>query len=123
MNDDLYRRVEVAPEARVEVIHAAYRVLAKAMHPDITQRDTTRDMAALNAAYDILRDPTKRAAYDRTRKQPPAEEGTVYMSFGKHRGKPISSVPTDYLLWAYRTLEREGHLFDVTQELIRRGAI
>lgn len=123
MTDDLYRRLEVAPEARSEVIAAAYRVLAKALHPDVTGRDTTRDMAALNAAYEMLRDPVRRAQYDRTRRvSAPAEEG-VLMSFGKFKGKPMSTVPTSYLLWAYREMENEDYLFDVTQELIRRGAI
>ncbi len=121
--DDLYRRLEVAPEARSEVIAAAYRVLAKALHPDVTGRDTTRDMAALNAAYEVLRDPVRRAQYDSTRRvSAPKEEGIV-MAFGRYKGQPISAVPTSYLLWAYREMENEDYLFDVTQELIRRGAI
>ena len=122
--DDLYRRLEVDPDARPEVIAAAYRVLAKALHPDVTGRDTTRDMAALNAAYDVLHDPVKRAGYDRTR-QPAknAPEPVVWMSFGKYRGQPISVVPTSYLLWAQRSLENEDYLFDVTQELVKRGAM
>lgn len=123
MSDDLYRRLEVAPEARQEVINAAYRVLAKALHPDVSGRDTTRDMAALNAAYEVLRDPATRTQYDRSRKPAPvAEEGPV-MAFGKYRGQPIGTVPTSYLLWAYREMENEDYLFDVTQELIKRGAI
>jgi curved DNA-binding protein CbpA len=120
---DHYRTLEVDPQARVEVVHAAYKVLAKLLHPDISGRDTTRDMAALNVAYDVLRDPVRRAAYDRARQVVRVEPDPVYMSFGKHKGQPITSVPTAYLLWCHRTLENEDYLFDVTQELVRRGAI
>ncbi len=123
-SDDLYRRLEVDPLARPEVIVAAYRVLAKALHPDVTGRDTTRDMAALNAAYDVLHDPLKRAGYDRTRQvKQAAPEAVVWMSFGRYKGQPIGVVPTSYLLWAQRNLENEDYLFDVTQELVRRGAM
>jgi curved DNA-binding protein CbpA len=121
MSDDLYRRLEVAPEARADVIHAAYRVLAKALHPDTTGRDTTRDMAALNAAYDVLRNPTKRAQYDRTRTVREPDPAAVFMSYGKYKGQPISAVPTSYLLWVIENVEREGDVFDASQELVRRG--
>jgi curved DNA-binding protein CbpA len=80
-------------------------------------------MAALNAAYDVLRDPVKRAVYDRGRSVTGAPEPDVYMAFGKYRGEPISTVPTSYLRWAVRNVENEDYLFDVTQELVRRGAM
>lgn len=121
--DDLYRRLEVDPAARPEVVSAAYRVLAKALHPDVTGRDTTRDMAALNAAYDVLHDPVRRAGYDRTRQvKEPSPPPDVWMSFGRYRGQPISVVPTSYLRWAVQNIEHPDYLFDVTQELVRRGA-
>jgi curved DNA-binding protein CbpA len=120
--DDLYRRLEVDPAARPEVIAAAYRVLTKSLHPDATGRDTTREMAALNAAYDVLRDPVRRAVYDRGRPVGGAPGPDVYMAFGKYKGEPISTVPTSYLRWAVQNIENEDYLFDVTQELVRRGA-
>jgi curved DNA-binding protein CbpA len=120
--DDLYRRLEVDPLARPAVIDAAYRALAKALHPDTSGRDTTREMAAINAAYDVLRDPVERARYDRLR---PAgaepERHPVYMSYGKYKGQPIDQVPTSYLLWVIENVEREGDVFDASQELVRRG--
>lgn len=120
--DDLYRRLEVDPLARPAVIDAAYRALAKALHPDVTGRDTTREMAAINAAYDVIRDPVQRAQYDRTRK-PTTNEAhmPVYMSYGKYKGQPIDQVPTSYLLWVIENVEREGDVFDASQELVRRG--
>lgn len=120
--DDLYRRLEVDPLARPAVIDAAYRALAKALHPDVTGRDTTREMAAINAAYDVLRDPAERARYDRTRKPPMDEPSySVVMSYGKYKGQPITEVPTSYLLWVIENVEREGDVFDASQELVRRG--
>ena len=62
---DAYRGLQVAPECEDEVIHGAYRALAKKYHPD---RDTTqfaaRRMAELNQAYELVRDPTRRARHD-----------------------------------------------------------
>lgn len=44
----------------------------------------------------------------------------AYMPFGKHKGKPVSAVPTDYLEW-YRSTERAGWVMDaVCAELDRR---
>lgn len=46
----------------------------------------------------------------------------VHMPFGKHKGKPISAVPTPYLEW-YRGEGRKGWLLDaVVAELGRRAA-
>jgi curved DNA-binding protein CbpA len=48
-------------------IRAAYRVLAKQHHPDLNQSSDTATARTrtLNAAYEILSDPDRRAAYDR----------------------------------------------------------
>lgn len=61
-----YERLKVNPDAPVEVIRAAYRALAAKYHPDRhTQSQSTHaDMVALNAAYEVLADPSTRAAYD-----------------------------------------------------------
>lgn len=61
-----YDRLKVSRDAPVEVIRAAYRALAAKHHPDRhTQPDAAHaDMAALNAAYEILANPITRSAYD-----------------------------------------------------------
>jgi curved DNA-binding protein len=50
----------------VAQIRAAYRVLAKQHHPDLNPNSpaAVRHTQALNAAYEILSDPARRAAYD-----------------------------------------------------------
>ena len=64
-----YRTLQVDPEAEPEIITAAFRVLARRLHPDrdITGVDEYR-MAELNRAYSVLRDPVQRRQYDAERK-------------------------------------------------------
>jgi curved DNA-binding protein CbpA len=62
---DHYRVLQVDPEADPEVIQAAYRVLARKLHPDLTGDDSA--MKRLNKAWDAVRDPKRRAAFDEER--------------------------------------------------------
>lgn len=63
---DPYRVLQVDPTADHEVIQAAYRALARRFHPDVApDLETARQMAAINAAFDLIRDADRRAAYDR----------------------------------------------------------
>jgi hypothetical protein len=62
---NLYKVLEVDPEASPDVIEAAYRRLARRYHPDLNPSpDATAHMQALNDAYATLRDPARRAEYD-----------------------------------------------------------
>jgi curved DNA-binding protein CbpA len=67
---DHYRVLQVDPMADLEVIQAAYRVLARRYHPDHSGSDET--MKRLNAAWEVLGDATSRAEYDRSRGTAPA---------------------------------------------------
>jgi curved DNA-binding protein CbpA len=76
-----YKVLQVDPEAEAEVIQAAYRRLARKYHPDVAgDADSAARMAAINAAWAILRDPIQRARYDREslplRVDAPAAAGT-----------------------------------------------
>jgi curved DNA-binding protein CbpA len=67
-NPDYYAILQVHPEADREVIGAAYRRLAAKYHPDVSALpDTAEKMKLLNEAYEVLSDPARRAAYDRSR--------------------------------------------------------
>lgn len=67
---DYYEILQVSPNAEPEVIKAAYRRLARKYHPDIDKSpEAAERMKEINAAYDILSDPAKRAAYDRLRER------------------------------------------------------
>ena len=65
---DPYKILQVDPEAEDEVIAAAYRRLARKYHPDTTTgAESVGRMEAINAAWEVLGDTRRRAAYDRQR--------------------------------------------------------
>ncbi len=67
---DFYFVLGVLPDAEHVVVVAAYRALAQRYHPDKWRGDAAeahQRMARINAAYEVLADPTRRAAYDATR--------------------------------------------------------
>jgi uncharacterized membrane protein len=63
---DYYDILEVSPDAEPEVIDAAYRRLERRYHPDAyTGADAAERLRELDEAHAVLRDPAKRALYDR----------------------------------------------------------
>ena len=66
---DHYAVLQVHPEAEPEVIAAAYRSLAQLYHPDRNPSpEAGPRMVQINLAYEVLRDPERRAAYDNRRR-------------------------------------------------------
>ncbi|HKP35159.1 MAG TPA: molecular chaperone DnaJ [Sphingomicrobium sp.] len=67
VEQDYYQLLGIARGADDAAIKAAYRKLAKECHPDRHNgcRDQEARFKAINEAYDVLKDPQKRAAYDR----------------------------------------------------------
>jgi len=59
---DHYQVLQVDRRADPDVIRAAYRVLARRYHPD--HGGDAQLMIALNDAWDVLGDPSRRVAYD-----------------------------------------------------------
>jgi curved DNA-binding protein CbpA len=106
-DEDLYVLLGVAPHATVNVIRGAYRALARTMHPDLGG-DSHR-MAALNAAWSVLRDPLRRAEYDArrvSRTREPESDGSSVLDFGRYAGSSIRFLgrrDPDYLEWLART--------------------
>ncbi len=65
---DPYKTLQVDPEAEDEVIVAAYRRLARKYHPDVAAGpEAAGRMAAINAAWELIGEPARRAAFDRDR--------------------------------------------------------
>jgi hypothetical protein len=67
---DPYRILDVSHDASDDEIKRRWRDLAREHHPDLAaghedeREGTTTRMARINAAYDVLRDPVRRARYD-----------------------------------------------------------
>ncbi|MEJ2694491.1 MAG: DnaJ C-terminal domain-containing protein [Candidatus Thiodiazotropha sp.] len=62
---DYYKTIGVARDASQDEIKRAYRKLARKYHPDVSKEpDAERRFKEVGEAYEVLKDPEKRAAYD-----------------------------------------------------------
>nr|CRH05110.1 putative curved DNA-binding protein [Candidatus Magnetococcus massalia] len=83
MPQDYYARLKVAPSASQDQIRSAYRQLARQYHPDVNSACGAEALfKSLGEAYDVLRDPHKRASYDRSRRPGASPRGWS----AKHHG-------------------------------------
>ena len=73
---DYYKVMGVARDATDAQIKQAYRKLARKYHPDVSKlKDAEARFKELGEAYEVLKDPEKRAAYDRLGQGPsPGED-------------------------------------------------
>lgn len=87
-----YDVLQVERDAPPERVRAAYRKLAQKYHPDKMpgNANAVRAMAAINAAYDVLKDAQRRAEHD------------LWIRRAERVSQPLppaSALPQD--LWAY----------------------
>jgi curved DNA-binding protein CbpA len=110
-----YDELGVSRSATAAEIKSAYRRLAVKHHPD--QGGDTEHFKRIKAAYEVLTDPRKRAAYERKRRRPrplrrrrgssaPFWASTTVEHFGGYEG-PQPEEPTNHPGWNY-TYRREG---------------
>lgn len=99
MTADLYQQLGVARSASAAEIRTAYKRAAKRAHPDAG--GSSAAFAALKLAYDVLRDPARRARYD--------AEGVVRPS------QPDNSEAMALALIA-------GKLQEAVNQLVQQGA-
>jgi curved DNA-binding protein len=72
---DYYKTLGVTRGASPEEIKKAYRRLARKYHPDVSKaKDAEEQFKAVAEAYEILKDPDKRAAYDQLGAHRPGED-------------------------------------------------
>jgi len=92
---DYYATLGVEPSAGDAEIKTAYRRLARKYHPDVSKEAGAEDkFKAINEAYEALRDPPKRAAYDQLRAQGyrPGEEFHAPPNYGGAQGYDFEEV-------------------------------
>src|SRR4051794_13777490 len=72
MAKDPYSTLGLKKSATQDEIKAAYRDLAKKLHPDLNpgNKEAERKFKDVNAAYELLGDPKRRLEYDRSGETP-----------------------------------------------------
>jgi curved DNA-binding protein CbpA len=100
-DQDLYAVLHVDPDASQTQIGRAYRHLVRAHHPDIHPDPDPAALAAAVAAYAILRDPARRAAYDQTRRPSRHQQPTpaAPVSPAPHRRRPEPDIRAGPVRW------------------------
>lgn len=89
-----YEILEVSPKASPAVIRAAYRSLIQRYHPDKNPGDTAiaERAAQVIAAYEILSDEEKRAAYDGQLRAAQLRQGAAQTPAGHRRPRAARRV-------------------------------
>ena len=84
---DYYAALEVPRDADAEAIKKAYRRLARKYHPDVSSESGAENrFKEIAEAYETLRDPEKRAAYDALGQRRPGEDMQPPPDWREHFG-------------------------------------
>ncbi|KAB2967946.1 MAG: DnaJ domain-containing protein [Thermoanaerobaculia bacterium] len=103
---DYYQVLGVARDASPEEVQKAYRKLARKFHPDVSKEAHAETrFKEIAEAYEVLKDPEKRARYDQfgqawSARQsggapPPGFEGIPF-DFGGFQGAPFGTGPSGF---------------------------
>jgi molecular chaperone DnaJ len=109
MAADFYKTLGVKRTATADEIRMAYRKLARRYHPDTNPDDPKAEdkFKALSQAYDTLKDPKRRAAYDQPQ---PAEQSSWRPASGRSANFSVDDL-----------MDAMGHSQPYTRERAVRG--
>lgn len=97
---DYYRILQVHLLAEPEVIESAYKRLAKKYHPDVSSaRDAAARMKQINEAYEVLKDPDRRRAFDAQfngQHREAAEKEDIRTEQNEESAHPAQDILTQY---------------------------
>jgi DnaJ-class molecular chaperone len=120
MSDDPYAALGVAKSATQDEIRKAYKKIAKESHPDLNPGDAkaAARFKAAAGAYDLLKDPEKRARFDRGEIDAMGQERPERKFYREYAEGPEATYHTR------RGYEDFGEMSDVFADLFgdRRGA-
>src|SRR5688572_19481358 len=84
---DYYAALGVDKKAGADEIKKAYRKLARKYHPDVSkEKDAKEKFQEVSEAYETLKDPEKRAAYDQLGSYQPGQDFRPPPDWGKQYG-------------------------------------
>jgi curved DNA-binding protein len=107
-----YKVLGVAQDAKPDDIRQAFRKAARKYHPDINKSpDAEATFKDVNEAYEVLKDPERRVAYDQLGQEPPQGQG---------RYQPPPDWDSGYSFSQGGPQEGEG-FSDFFETLFRRG--
>lgn len=66
---DHYEVLQISPNADIETIRRVYRMQAQRFHPDNLDSGNAEAFRRISAAYEVLMDPQRRAAFDRDHRE------------------------------------------------------
>lgn len=114
---DYYAVLGVERGASEDEVKRAFRRLARKHHPDVSKApDAALRMQELNEAYEVLRDPQRRAAYDRVGQgrqggqdfTPPPGWDAGFEFSGPPEGAPDFGVHSDFFEALFGAAARRG---------------
>jgi len=104
-SQDYYALLGLTPDATPDDIKKAYRQLARQYHPDAQEAPGTAMMfREVQAAYETLSDPEKRAAYDRIRAQSGESPESAFHLRLQFSRSPLLVIPEEQILYVLATI-------------------
>lgn len=117
---DYYKIMGLSRDASAEDIKRAHRKLARQYHPDVSkEKDAEARFKELSEAYEVLRDPEKRAAYDQL--------GTRWQAGQDFRPPPEwnagAAHPSKDFEWRFESTDKESgaDFSDFFEALFKHG--